>query len=361
MARRSKFFLIVMALVISMMIGGRPIYRLMAAFPFADVDSIPVAADVSNDSSPTAINVDLNVDEARLMAHIDAIAQPRHTQSQKAAARRYIITQLTDYGLIPIEQPYVQASLTGTNIVVTLPGTDPLAETMVLGAHYDTVEGSAGADDNGSAIATLLEAARIFSAQRFPGKASPSQPDAARLANTLKLVFFDQEEQQADGSGLLGSLAFTNSAENMAGVKGAVILDMVGYACHTAGCQSYPMNLPLSNLPETGDFLVVIGQSTHTDLVDAFVQSAQASGPLVLTLPLPQATLQLFPDLLRSDHAPFWNKSIPAVFVTDTANFRNPNYHSAQDTPDTLDPSFFKGSAQHVVNAVATLLQKTSS
>ncbi len=360
MAKRRKFFLIVMVLVISMMIGGRPLYRLMAAFPFAGEDSIPVAAEGSNHFSPAAVRVDQKVDEARLMAHIDAIAQPRHTQIQKAAARRYITTQMIDYGLIPIEQPYAQANLTGTNIVVTIPGADPGAETVVLGAHYDTVEGSPGADDNGSAIATLLEAARIFSSQQFPGKASPSQPDTVKLPNTLKLVFFDQEEQQIDGSGLLGSLAFTERAENMARVKGAVILDMVGYACHTAGCQSYPMNLPLSNLPETGNFLVVLGQSTHTDLIDAFVQSAQVSEPLVLTLPLPQATLQLFPDLLRSDHAPFWHKSIPAVFVTDTANFRNPHYHSDQDTPETIDPLFLKGSAQHVVNAVATLLQKTS-
>ncbi len=360
MAKRSSFFLIIMVLVISMMIGGQPIYHLMTAFPFTGTASPAVDTSLSKDSS-AAVDLDLSVDEVRLMAHVEAIAQPRQSSTQKAAARRYIITQITSYGLIPIEQSYAQANLSGTNIVVTIPGADPLAETIVLGAHYDTVEGSPGADDNGSAIATLLEAARIFSPQRFPWKASPSQPNAAQLANTLKLVFFDQEEQQANGSGLLGSLAFADSPENVAGVTGAVILDMIGYACHTPGCQRYPMNLPLSNLPETGDFLVVLGQSTYPGLIDAFVQSAQASGPLVLSLPVPQATLRLFPDLLRSDHAPFWNKSIPAVFVTDTANFRNPNYHSAQDTPDTLDPLFFKGSAQHVVNAVAKLLQTTHS
>ncbi|MGB3298870.1 MAG: M28 family peptidase, partial [Phormidesmis sp.] len=59
------------------------------------------------------------------------------------------------------------------------------------------------------------------------------------------------------------------------------------------------------------------------------------------------------------DHAPFWDKNIPAVFVSDTANFRNPNYHTPQDMPDTLDPAFFKGSAQHVVNAIAALLNQT--
>jgi Zn-dependent M28 family amino/carboxypeptidase len=67
----------------------------------------------------------------------------------------------------------------------------------------------------------------------------------------------------------------------------------------------------------------------------------------------------LFPDLLRSDHAPFWDKGVPAVFVSDTANFRNPNYHQPGDTVDTIDLAFFKGSAQHVVNAIAALINQT--
>jgi Zn-dependent M28 family amino/carboxypeptidase len=66
--------------------------------------------------------------------------------------------------------------------------------------------------------------------------------------------------------------------------------------------------------------------------------------------------LNVFPDLLRSDHAPFWDKDIPAVLVSDTANFRNPHYHTEQDTPDTLDPAFLSGNAQHVVNAIAALI-----
>ena len=133
---------------------------------------------------------------------------------------------------------------------------------------------------------------------------------------------------------------------------------MVGYACREAGCQNYPPRLPVQTLPQTGDFLAVLGLSTHTDLIGAFVLSAQKHWPLVLSLPIPQPTLNFFPDLLRSDHAPFWDKNIPAVFVTDTANFRNPNYHTPQDLPDTIDASFLAGSAQHIVNAIATLLNQ---
>ncbi|MGB3293890.1 MAG: M28 family peptidase, partial [Phormidesmis sp.] len=130
--------------------------------------------------------------------------------------------------------------------------------------------------------------------------------------------------------------------------------------CRTEGCQTYPLRLPMQDLPTTGEFLAVLGIKAHPQLIDAFVLSAQSNGPTVRSLPIPQPTLKLFPDLLRSDHAPFWEKDIPAVFVTDTANFRNPYYHTEQDTPDTLDPQFLQGSAQHIVNAIATLLSQAS-
>ncbi len=227
----------------------------------------------------------------------------------------------------------------------------------MLGAHYDSAVASPGADDNGSAIAAALEAARIFSSQ----SAALQTADANPAPKSLKIVFFDQEEQQPDGSGLLGSLAFTSVASNLANVKGAIILDMIGYACRIPGCQSYPERLPVVNVPDTGDFLAVLGLESHTDLLGSFMLSAKSNWPLVLTLPIPKLMLNVFPDLLRSDHAPFWEKGIPAVFVSDTANFRNPNYHTASDTPDTLDRSFFRGSSQHVVNAIAALLNQTES
>jgi len=280
------------------------------------------------------------------------------------------VEQLEGYGFSPVEKRYVHPETGapetgGVNIIADLPGSNPNAGTLVLGAHYDGTEGSPGADDNGSAIATLLEAARLLGAlpPSDPVIGSPAEePGELRTVSpfptALKLVFFDQEERQPDGTGLLGSLAFTQATNNIEDVKGAIILDMVGYACRTAGCQKYPQGLPLQTVPETGEFLAVLGLSTHTELIGAFMGSAQSNWPLVLSLPIPKTTLRLFPDLMRSDHAPFWEKDIPAVFVTDTANFRNANYHTARDTPDTLDVSFFRGSAQHVVNATMTMLSQ---
>ena len=340
MRRSNLLFFAIAAIVLSLIVWGRSIPQMLAQFNPAVPIEIPAEA--------TLVDLDLTVDAQRLMASVGAIAQPRYSPDEKAAARQYITEQLSSYGLKPALQPYGTAetgsALEGTNLVVEIPGSDSAAGAIVLGAHYDTVFESAGADDNGSAIAVLLEAARIFSAQ----------PSLA----ALKLVFFDQEEHQTDGTGLLGSLAYTQNASNIANVKGAVILDMVGYACRELGCQRYPARLPVKNLPQTGEFLAVLGLNTHTNLIGAFMLSAQSNWPLLLSLPIPQPMLNLLPDLLRSDHAPFWDKNIPAVFVTDTANFRNPSYHTPQDTLDTLDPSFFAGSAQHIVNAVGTLLNQ---
>ena len=341
--RKSGFFFFgLAAIILSLAIWGQSIPQMLAGFNPAVSIELPI------ESAPTSL--DLTVDAEQLLNHVYVIAQPRDSAEQKAIARQYITDRLASYGVTTIAQPYGLAetgsALEGTNLIAEITGTDATVGAIVLGAHYDTIPDSAGADDNGSAIAVLIEAARIFSAG----------PSAA----TLKLVFFDQEEQQIDGTGLLGSLAYTQSA-NVQDVRGAVILDMVGYACREAGCQNYPPRLPVQTLPQTGDFLAVLGLSTHTDLIGAFVLSAQKHWPLVLSLPIPQPTLNLFPDLLRSDHAPFWDKNIPAVFVTDTANFRNPNYHTPQDLPDTIDASFLAGSAQHIVNAIATLLNQPTA
>ncbi|MEL6604573.1 MAG: M28 family peptidase [Cyanobacteria bacterium J06614_10] len=344
MKKRGLSFVIA-AVIMVVIIWGNPINRIKTTF-FPEIPAI-IPADNSS------VTLDLTVDEARLWQHVNAIAQPRFTNAQKQPIRNYITAQLKSYGLSPTEQPYVhpetkQAETGGVNIAATLPGSDPSAGRIILGAHYDGHQQSPGADDNGSAIAALLETARLIS----------SLPPEQAFPATLTLLFFDQEERQPDGSGLLGSLAYTLNNKNLDTIRGAVILDMIGFACRTAGCQQYPQGLPLQNLPDKGEFLAVLGLSSHPELIGAFVGSAQTTWPSVYSLPLPKATLKIFPDLMRSDHAPFWERDIPAVFVTDTANFRNPNYHTLQDLPETLDGPFFKGCAQHVVNAVTALLSQ---
>ncbi len=161
---------------------------------------------------------------------------------------------------------------------------------------------------------------------------------------------FDQEEL-----GLRGSLAFAANKTYLENLRAVIVMDMVGFACYTAGCQRYPAGLPIIPPTNQGDFLAVVGDSEHLPLLNTFQQSGQ-SMPAVLTLPVPLKGM-LMPDTLRSDHAPFWYQGVGAVLLTDTANLRTPHYHQPSDTPATIDKSFFTGAAQIVVNAINRLLE----
>lgn len=309
------------------------------------------AADRQPNSAPTAPLVAISppkVSAQRLMADVEALAFQRYTADDRARARSYITTALQSAGWTVQTQEFES----GTNLYASRPGTDPQAGTMILAAHYDTVEPSPGADDNATGVATVLEAARLLGRQPTP--------------RTLELVLFDREEE-----GLLGSTAFVEQLVSSEKFAGALVMDMVGYSCRSEGCQSYPPLLPVKPPTTKGNFLAVLGDQGHLPLINSFVQgnpqaSAQANAqpssstrplslPPVLTLTIPTMG-GLTPDVVRSDHAPFWRQGLGAVLITDTANFRNPNYHRSTDRLETLDPEFFVGSAQVIINALTALL-----
>ena len=277
------------------------------------------------------------VDPNRLLSDVEALAFKRYTPAERAEARLYIMDALQAAGW----SPQLQEFATGGNVVAERPGTDPAAGSILLAAHYDTVERSPGADDNASGVAAVLEAARLFQRQPTP--------------RTLKLALFDLEEQ-----GLGGSLAFAADSAKTSNLQAAVILEMLGYACYVSGCQHYPMGLPITPPTDQGDFLAVVGDQDHQPLIQAFQQAQQAEMPQVLSLAVP--LLGLFtPDVLRSDHTPFWRKGIGAVMVTDTANFRTPHYHQPSDIPAQIDRPFFTGATQLVINALTSLLHSSDS
>jgi hypothetical protein len=289
-------------------------------------------------AEPAAQAIELpRVVPERLLTDLEALSFKRYSEADREQARTYIQQRLEVAGWTMQRQPFEN----GVNLVAKRPGSDPSLSAILLGAHYDTVEVAPGADDNATAVATLLEAARLL---------KPPTP------RTIQLVFFDLEER-----GLLGSKPFVEQLQPTS-LNAAVILDMLGYRCDQPGCQSYPPLLPIQPPTDRGDFLAVLGDQGHASLLQYFMppepenQFSSPKLPSVLTLPIP--TLGgLAPDLVRSDHAPFWDKGIGAVLVSDTANFRNPHYHQASDTLATIDPEFFVGSAQIVINAVAQMLQ----
>ena len=298
--------------------------------------------------SSKAQSPQLRVDSEQLRSHLQALGNERYTNTALARTRAYLTQQLRSYGYEPSNQPFGEGDSAGINLSVVRPGTQTPEQTILVGAHYDSVAGSPGADDNASAVATALEIARLFAA--YP------------TDKTLQVVLFDQEELQPAGVGLLGSNAFVNEAANLDGLTSAVILEMLGYACYESGCQTYPPGLDAQELPSRGDFIGVIGDANHPDLLAAFSTEAEyRNSPedtaiKAVTLSVPMEVLPVMPDLFRSDHVPFWLNGIGAVMVTDTANFRNPNYHRSTDTVETLDLVFLEQTANYVVERVSRLL-----
>lgn len=273
-----------------------------------------------------------NVDSKQLFRHIKALNFKRYTETERDRARDYLTQSLKKLGWSPTLEPFES----GVNIFAQRQGTAPEAGSILVAAHYDTVPVSPGADDNASGVAVVLEVARLFGSRPTP--------------RTLQVAFFDEEEV-----GLRGSIAFAANEAHLKNLHAVIVMDMVGFACYTAGCQRYPDGLPITPPTNRGDFLAVVGDLEHLPLLNAFQQSGQPSLPPVLTLPVPLKGM-LMPDTLRSDHAPFWYQGVGAVLLTDTANLRTPHYHQPSDTPATLDQSFFTGAAQIVVNATTALL-----
>lgn len=288
----------------------------------------------------------VQVDPQQLLTDLAAIEGERLGQVDRAKTRQYLGQRLRSLNWQVSEQSFAQ----GVNLVAILPGSQP---TWVVGAHYDTVSGSPGADDNGTGVAALLALAEGYAQTTAP----------------IELVFFDQEEQ-----GLLGSLAYVErlrltgrSTGSEGSIRGAIILDMIGSACYQPGCQRYPEGLveslpkSMGTPPNQGDFIAVIGEAERPDLLRAFTSGPRTgpnrSDPAVLTVPVPFKGI-LTPDVLRSDHSPFWLQNIGAVLVTDTANLRNPHYHRNSDRLDTVDPAFFAGVTQRVAHAVGQLISQ---
>lgn len=295
----------------------------------------PTSPVKSSNSGATAIPQPIptpKVDSKQLFRHIKALNFERYTQVKRDHTRDYITHSLTKMGWSPTQQPFEG----GINIFAQRQGTDPQAGAILVAAHYDTVQGSPGADDNASGVAVVLELAHLFGSRATP--------------RTLQIAFFDQEEV-----GLRGSLAFAADEAHLENLRGVIVLDMIGFACYIAGCQRYPTGLPIIPPSDRGNFLAVVGDLEHLPLLNTFQQSPESSLPPVLTLPVPLKGM-LMPDTLRSDHAPFWYRGVGAVLLTDTANLRSPHYHQPSDTPASLDKSFFTGSAQIVVNATTKLL-----
>jgi Zn-dependent M28 family amino/carboxypeptidase len=248
------------------------------------------------------------------------LAFPRHYFAESRAnrhARDLILKEATEFGYKP--------SLQGDfdNIVMTSadPANGPF---LLLGAHYDSVPGTPGADDNASAVAVCLECARLIKRHNI---------------GPAMIVFFNREEDRLQGSREFVAHLAGQPARS---IREAHIFEMVGYRDRTPGSQKMPQGLPLLFAPNTGDFLGLLANKESNAIAEDLITLAACYVPqlTVLALKIYLGLEKAFGDLNRSDHVPFWEAGIPGIMWTDTSEFRNPHYHRASDTPDTLDYDF---------------------
>jgi Zn-dependent M28 family amino/carboxypeptidase len=276
----------------------------------------------------------------QLETHLSQIARDRDPYLATAGhffVQEYIRQQFGQFGSVEIHTFSVRGK-TCQNLILNLPsqaGSQKELPPILIGAHYDAVPGTPGADDNATGMAVLLELARMFAAQ--PTK------------HPLRLVAFDMEEY-----GLLGSTDYAAKLkQEQQPLRLMISLEMLGYCDPTPGAQNYPS--PLERFyPNRGDFIALIGNwRTIRDLI-SISRSIRKVGVPSQWLPVPNRG-KIVPQTRRSDHAPFWDAGYPAMMVTDTAFMRNPNYHKPSDTIATLDLDFLTGVCQGLESGIRRL------
>ena len=241
-----------------------------------------------------------------------------YTALQSAAD--YIQTSLREFGYHPTTQTYTVNGRTVTNIAAQIVGTGKPEENIVIGAHYDSVTDTPGANDNASGVAAVLELARFFKSSR-PNK-------------TISFVFFANEEPPYFQTDEMGSLVYAKQLHQQGvHVAGMIAVETIGYYSDARGSQHYPSLMSLF-YPDTGNFIAFVGDPESRDLLHRCVRVFRESTnfPSEGAAPPPDT-----PGAGWSDHWSFWQQGWPAIMATDTAPFRYRQYHRPQDTTDKLD------------------------
>lgn len=265
-----------------------------------------------------------------------------------AEASELLEKSLAELGYGVHEQPVEWALFRGDgvresrNLWVDVEGRTAPREVILIAAHYDAVPGSPGADDNATGVAAVLELARVLR----------DEP----MERTVRLMFTTAEEVGLVGARRYVAEYVKRSPEpGEEKIIGMISLDMLGYFSDEPGSQQAPSGLPKSLLPtDKGDFIGMLAllphASFHVPLAEAMMETSP--GLRVIStgiMPFP------LPDMARSDHAPFWAAGVPAVLLSDTANFRNPHYHEATGTIGTIDFERFTQVVRGLAGAVHRL------
>ena len=267
---------------------------------------------------------DVAIDAAALERHVRMLASTLHPRSFEHAqnldaAADYVLGEFRAIGASTDVQAYEVDGRTYRNVIARFgPATGPL---LVIGAHYDSCGDTPGADDNASGVAGLIELARALVAT------PPTQP--------VELVAYTLEEPPFFRTESMGSFQHARGLSRQGrDVRLMLSLEMIGFFRDTPRSQHYPIGALKVLYPDEGNFIALVGEYRDFGAMRRVKGLFKGASDL-------RATSINAPALVQgvdfSDHASYWRFGMPAIMVTDTAFLRNPNYHGAGDTADTLD------------------------
>ena len=289
----------------------------------------PRTTSASNDSAELAASLKTHVLK---LTGTEAPRSYKHMESLDAAAD-YVEAEFRRAGITTKTQAYEAKGKTFRNIVCRIDVGS--AKTVLLGAHYDVYGRGPGADDNASGVAGLIELARILNANK------------EKLRYSVEIIAFTNEEPPFFQTKEMGSYVHAQSIRSRKGtIAYMVVLEMIGFYSERAGTQDYPIPAMRQLYPSAGNFIAVVGNSNSANEVASIKQAIQKNAAV-------DCQSLIAPPALRgmdfSDHFNYWALGLKAVMITDTAFYRNRNYHQPTDTPATLDYS----KMAEVVNGLA--------
>ena len=261
----------------------------------------------------------------RLSAHVKYMSQ---TVGERSIPRLDSLRVATDYlcdvfrkaGYVPKVSTYSVGGHSVSNIEANLIGGDNETGIVIVGAHYDSIPGTVGADDNATGVAGTLELARMLR--------------GGKLTRTVRFVLFVNEEPPYFQTSEMGSVVFARQLRrDRVPVSAMISLEMLGFYSDTPGSQKYPSGLSVF-YPSRGDFISFVGNEESRDLVRRSIRSFRASTNFPSEGIAAPAN---WPGVGWSDHWAFWQQQYPAIMITDTAMFRNPYYHTPRDTVEHID------------------------
>jgi Zn-dependent M28 family amino/carboxypeptidase len=261
----------------------------------------------------------------RLVAHVGILAGTIGERNlwrypALSAAADYIEETLAGQGYRPADEPFASGGERVRNIVAVLPGRSVPEEIVLVGAHYDTVSGSPGANDNGSGVAALLELARLLAGRELP--------------RTVRFVAFVNEEAPFFATDEMGSLVHARGASARGErIRAMLSLETIGWYSDRPGSQHYPFPLKYF-YPDRANFIGFVGNLGSRALVRRALGSFRRHAHFPSEGAAVPASIE---GVGWSDHWAFWQAGYDAIMVTDTAFFRYAHYHGADDTPDKVD------------------------